>query len=174
MLIRIFISGDHSPKGEFGPVGGPAVRIRINSSGSGPENRDQNQLSNLCRNPKKSDITRNTVITNKHRLMNDDSQNGEDTHQNLDSGREEESRVGKIRDLLFGEQMVGYDERFAGLERALNEKVDALRESVEKQLEEVRRELGERSDNIERDAVKRDRLATKLENLAASLRDRSE
>jgi hypothetical protein len=71
----------------------------------------------------------------------------------------EADRVDKIRDLLFGEQMVGYEQRFAKLEKQLTEKIDRLSASVQAKL-----------DALDDAAVKREKLAQELENLAKVLR----
>lgn len=68
-------------------------------------------------------------------------------------------RVDKIRDLLFGEQMVGYDRRFADLEKMLTERIEKLGASVQEKL-----------DALDDAAVKREKLAKDLENLARALR----
>ena len=68
-------------------------------------------------------------------------------------------RVDKIRDLLFGEQMVGYERQFAELERALTEKIDRLNDAVQEKL-----------DALDDATVKREKLAQELESLARTLR----
>lgn len=175
MLIRIFTSPDSADPSDHVGSPSPLVKIRINVDGEQGFQGRVSERSKLCRNSKRSDNTRNTKFTNRQGLMEGNGHyDGENAHQSHGGHQEEESRVGKIRDLLFGEQMVGYEERFAQLEQNLNTKVDELRRDVEKLLADLRVELSEKSESIERDGVKRDRLATKLEALAASLRDRSE
>ncbi len=78
--------------------------------------------------------------------------------------------VDKIRELLFGEQMVGYEARFKALETKLISEVESLRQSVEDSLAELRSHLEKRSDEVEDASVARADLADSLEKLAAKLR----
>ncbi len=97
--------------------------------------------------------------------------------QNQDDGK----RVDAIRDILFGQQMRQYDERFAALEAQLRERLSAaeqdtarrltelreasaaelktLREQAQSQGSEVESALGELTENLSR---QRDELLTSL------------
>ncbi len=78
--------------------------------------------------------------------------------------------VDKIRELLFGEQMTGYERRFNELEKRLISEVEALRQSVEDGLAELRTHLEKRSDEVEEASVPRKQIADSLVKLAETLR----
>lgn len=79
-------------------------------------------------------------------------------------------RVDQIRDLIFGEQMSGYEARFAALEQKFEAEIVDLRNQVEAQLEEVNQILTARVDDVEEKSVPRSQIATSLERLAKTLR----
>jgi len=78
--------------------------------------------------------------------------------------------VDKIRELLFGEQMVGYEARFNALEAKLTSEIESMRQSVEDALADLRSHLEKRADEVEDASVARADLADSLEKLAAKLR----
>jgi uncharacterized spore protein YtfJ len=80
------------------------------------------------------------------------------------------SNVDKIRELIFGEQMVGYEARFTQLEAKLTSEVDSLRKTVDASLAELRSNLEKRANDVEKASVPRMELAEALEKLAAGLR----
>ncbi|MCB1232578.1 MAG: hypothetical protein KDN19_20185 [Verrucomicrobiae bacterium] len=102
------------------------------------------------------------------------------TNQNTEAngGRGETPAVGsnggdnvdKIRELLFGEQMVGYEARFKTLEAKLTAEIESMRQAVEDGLAELRTHLEKRADEVEDASVARADLADSLEKLAAKLR----
>jgi hypothetical protein len=80
------------------------------------------------------------------------------------------NNVDKIRELIFGEQMVGYESRFSQIESKLTAEVDTLRKMVESSLAELRSNLEQRTNDVEKASVPRVELAAALERLAAGLR----
>ncbi len=96
--------------------------------------------------------------------------NGGRTSSSPAAGANGADNVDKIRELLFGEQMVGYEARFAALEAKLNAEIHALRQNVEDSLAELRAHLEKRADEVEDASVARAQLADSLEKLAAKLR----
>ena len=78
--------------------------------------------------------------------------------------------VDKIRELLFGEQMAGYEARFSALESKLISEIETMRQSVEDALAELRSHLEKRADEVEDASVARADLAESLEKLAAKIR----
>ena len=86
------------------------------------------------------------------------------------SGRNGADNVDKIRELLFGEQMAGYEARFSALEAKLSAEVETLRRNVEDHLAELRAHLEKRADEVESLSVPRAQIAESLEKLAATLR----
>ncbi len=83
----------------------------------------------------------------------------------------EGNNVDKIRELLFGEQMTGYEARFKALESKLIAEVESLRQTVEDSVSELRAQFDERADAVEDASVAREKLADSLEKLARNLRD---
>lgn len=75
------------------------------------------------------------------------------------SGTGDVERVNKIRELLFGEQMSAYDQRFAVLEQRLADRLAYLEELLRK---------------LDAAAVKRSALADQFESLARLLRQRED
>ena len=86
------------------------------------------------------------------------------------NGRNGVDSVDKIRELIFGEQMTGYDARFAALEARLTAEVETLRRTVEDHLAELRAHMEKRTDEVEALSVPRKQIADSLEKLAATLR----
>ena len=82
----------------------------------------------------------------------------------------EGDNVDKIRELLFGEQMVGYEARFNALESRLIAEVESLRQSVEDSVAELRAQFEKRADDVEDASVPRKQIADSLEKLAEKLR----
>ncbi|RBP36648.1 hypothetical protein DES53_11687 [Roseimicrobium gellanilyticum] len=80
------------------------------------------------------------------------------------------NNVDKIRELIFGEQMVGYDARFSQIESKLTAEVDSLRKMVESSLAELRSNFEKRANDVEKASVPRLELAAALERIAAGLR----
>lgn len=78
--------------------------------------------------------------------------------------------VDQIRELLFGEQMSGYEKRFAKLEKKLTNDMTNLKASVQRELRELRKLVRARSNQVESASVPRDTIADSLERLAKSLR----
>lgn len=78
--------------------------------------------------------------------------------------------VDKIRELLFGQQMVDYEARFAALEAKLTAEAEALRKMVEDNLAELRAFAEKRSDEVEALSVPRRQIAEALEKMAEKLR----
>lgn len=78
--------------------------------------------------------------------------------------------VDKIRELLFGEQMVGYERRFKELENRLIAEVEALRQAVEDGLTELRTQTEKQINDVEEASVPRKQLAESLVKLAEKLR----
>ena len=72
-----------------------------------------------------------------------------------------EGNVDKIRDILFGGQMRDYEQRFAELEKSLNQSVDRLGRDLEKRIERLdtfaRREIDKLTEQVK--AEKKDRVA---------------
>ncbi|MBK1833121.1 hypothetical protein [Roseibacillus ishigakijimensis] len=79
-------------------------------------------------------------------------------------------QVAQIRQLIFGEQMVGYEDRFSKLEQKLNDEIDQMRAAVDKSLSELREAMQKRSDEVEAASVPRSQIAESLEQLARTLR----
>jgi len=79
-------------------------------------------------------------------------------------------QVDQIRQLIFGQQMTNYEERFQLLEQKLNEEIDTLRISVEQNLAELREAMTSRTDDVESASVPRSQIADSLEKLARTLR----
>ena len=107
--------------------------------------------------------------SNKH---NNSQSNG--TYPNrqepAQTNTQDEPQVAQIRQLIFGEQMTGYEERFAKLEKKLNDEIDKMRASVELGLSELKEATQKRSDAIESASVPRAQIAESLELLARTLR----
>ncbi len=61
-----------------------------------------------------------------------------------DAKRDEGQDVNAIRDILFGQQMRDYEQRFGQLEAALAEKLDALRSSFDTQLEQLQQQSADK------------------------------
>ena len=78
--------------------------------------------------------------------------------------------VDQIRQLIFGEQMTGYEERFNALEERLSNEIKELREKVERQLTELNAAMVTRTDDVEAKSVPRQQIAASLEKLAKTLR----
>ena len=81
-----------------------------------------------------------------------------------------DQNVAQIRELIFGEQMTGYEERFSKLEKKLTDDVNALQASVQSGLRELRKLMRERSKEVESASVPRDQIADSFERLAKTLR----
>ena len=79
-------------------------------------------------------------------------------------------QVSQIRDLIFGQQMHDYEDRFARLEAKLTEEVNTLRVSVEQNLAELQNLMTTRASDIESASVPRSQIADSLEKLARTLR----
>jgi len=78
--------------------------------------------------------------------------------------------VGKIREILFGEQMEGYDERFQQLENRLGTDIQNLQKSMEQGFDTLRDMIEKRTEAVSDAAVHRAHLADQLEKLASHLR----
>ena len=78
--------------------------------------------------------------------------------------------VGKIREILFGEQMVGYDERFQQLESRLSTDIQNLQKSMEQGFDTLRDMIEKRTEAVSDAAVHRAHLADQLDKLASHLR----
>ena len=83
---------------------------------------------------------------------------------------EVQPQVSQIRDLIFGQQMTDYEDRFARLETKLTEEVNTLRVTVEQNLAELQNAMTTRTDDIESASVPRSQIADSLEKLARTLR----
>ena len=81
-----------------------------------------------------------------------------------------DQNVAQIRELIFGEQMTGYEERFAKLEKKLSDEVNALKKSVQTSLRELRKLMRERAKEVESASVPRNQIADSFERLAKTLR----
>jgi hypothetical protein len=81
-----------------------------------------------------------------------------------------DEHVAQIRELIFGEQMTGYEERFAALEKKLTDDVQALKATVQANLRELRKLMKERAKAVESASVPRDQIADSFERLAKTLR----
>lgn len=81
-----------------------------------------------------------------------------------------DDNVGKIRDILFGEQMEGYDERFGLLEQRVSGEIQDLQKTMEKGFEQLRDLVEKRTESVADASVPRRQLADGLEKLAAQLR----
>ena len=86
------------------------------------------------------------------------------------NGSAASDNVDKIRELLFGQQMVDYEARFAALEAKLTAEAEALRKMVEDSLVELRAHSDKRSDEVEALSVPRRQIAEALEKMAEKLR----
>ncbi len=82
-----------------------------------------------------------------------------------------EPEVSQIRELIFGQQMIGYEERFAKLEQSLTHEVNTMKASLEQGLSELREFMKTRSDSIESASVPRKQIAETLEQMAKTLRE---
>ena len=90
------------------------------------------------------------------------------------SAQTEGESVSKIRDILFGEQMAHYDDRFAALEASLRSEIDALKENLTAEMQAgvaglkalVQKEKEESNDRN----VARRQLADKLQKVVDDLR----
>ena len=78
--------------------------------------------------------------------------------------------VDQIRQLIFGEQMTGYEARFNELEERLSSEINELREKVEQKLSELNDAMVARTDDVEAKSVPRNQIAASLEKLANTLR----
>ena len=78
--------------------------------------------------------------------------------------------VGKIREILFGEQMEGYDERFQQLEQRLGTDLKNLQKSMEQGFDTLRDMIEKRTEAVSEASVHRRQLADALEQLASQLR----
>ena len=78
--------------------------------------------------------------------------------------------VDQIRQLIFGEQMTGYEARFHALEERLSKEIDDLRQKVEQQLKDLNDAMVARTDDVEAKSVPRKEIAASLEQLANTLR----
>ncbi len=81
-----------------------------------------------------------------------------------------DSNVDQIRNLIFGEQMAGYEERFAQLEKKLTDEVNTMKVSVERSLDELRSLMKQKTEEVESASVPRKEIAASLEELAKALR----
>ena len=79
-------------------------------------------------------------------------------------------QVSQIRDLIFGQQMTDYEDRFARLEAKLTEEVNTLRVTVEQSLAELQNSMTTRANDVESASVPRSQIADSLEKLARTLR----
>lgn len=92
---------------------------------------------------------------------------------NSAAGNAMDNRVDKIRELIFGQQMVDYEARFKQLEARLLAEAAALRQAVENGLAELRAAMQKRSDEVQHASVDRNELAESLDKLASLLRRNS-
>ena len=82
--------------------------------------------------------------------------------------------VGKIRDILFGEQMASYDDRFATLEASLRSEVADLKEKLNAEMRQSVTDLKalvqkEKEESNDRNVARR-QLADKLQKVVDDLR----
>lgn len=97
--------------------------------------------------------------------------------ENQTSGKKaatEGESVSKIRDILFGEQMVHYEERFAALEESLRSEVADLKESLTAEMRQSVTDLKalvqkEKEESNDRNVARR-QLADKLQKVVDDLR----
>ncbi|MEM9080931.1 MAG: hypothetical protein AAGC74_09605 [Verrucomicrobiota bacterium] len=81
-----------------------------------------------------------------------------------------DANVAQIRELIFGEQMTGYEERFTLLEQKLTEEVASMRSDVDQALKELREFMKSRTAEVEAASVNRNQIADSFEKLAKTLR----
>lgn len=74
--------------------------------------------------------------------------------------------VDKIRDIIFGQQMQVYEERFAALESNLHNEGDALRKEIRKNFESLEKEVREKYSDLSK------RLAEAIDQLKFDKTDR--
>lgn len=109
-------------------------------------------------------------INNNPQTNGSNGSNRNHNQQPPASNAQDEPQVAQIRQLIFGEQMTGYEERFAKLEKKLNDEIDQMRAAVDKGLSELRESTQKRSNDIEAASVPRSQIAESLEHLARTLR----
>lgn len=95
----------------------------------------------------------------------------------LINGSGDVESVGKIRDILFGQQMADYETRFAEVEKRLDARTDALEEEVKVLKSAMAARVDELADLVSGQKAARDQeekireeLSSRLETLAAELR----
>ena len=118
-----------------------------------------------------------TKVAPNKRKTSKKKHNKKHSMNNKSSGKKslpEGESVGKIRDILFGEQMADYEERFAALEASLRTEVaelkkgltDEMRQSVSELKALVQKEKEESNDRN----VARRQLADRLQKVVDDLR----
>lgn len=94
-----------------------------------------------------------------------------------DKNLDDSTRIDAIRDILFGQQMQRYEDRFAALEKLLQERLDAARADAEstmeahqqasaKAMDALREETRQLGQNL---GAQQDEAAAQLEKLRAEL-----
>ncbi|MCB1095886.1 MAG: hypothetical protein R3F19_21310 [Verrucomicrobiales bacterium] len=118
--------------------------------------------------PSKKQLPKKRALTKKKTKSMDNQTSGKKPTQT------EGESVSKIRDILFGEQMANYDDRFATLEAALRSEVEALKESLTTEMRTSVADLKalvqkEKEESNDRNVARR-QLADKLQKVVDDLR----
>lgn len=79
--------------------------------------------------------------------------------------------VGQIRDILFGEQMIDYEARFAELEAGLEKRFAELKASLDESVAELKSLVEAEKSGINTRNVSRETLADQLSAVADAIRD---
>ncbi len=77
--------------------------------------------------------------------------------------------VSAIRDIIFGEQMVDYDSRFADLEKALTAEISRVEKKLDKGIADITALLNKKNDSLAEGKVDRIQLANMLQKVVDSL-----
>lgn len=81
------------------------------------------------------------------------------------------SSVGKIRDIIFGEQMLQYEERFSDLESQLIDRVNQLKSQVDGSIDELKSLVEKEKAEANERNIARQQLAEMLEGMAKQIRE---
>jgi len=78
--------------------------------------------------------------------------------------------VGQIRDILFGEQMSDYEERFNELEASLEKRFEQLKSTLDESVSELKSLVEAKKSGINTRNVSREALADQLAAVADAIR----
>ena len=86
------------------------------------------------------------------------------------AGSADGASVSQLREIIFGEQMEDYEQRFAALEAKMREDFSTLKTSLDEKIKELKRIGREQKAELSDQSVERMKLADMLEGVAAKLR----